>query len=146
MKKMLSIPLSAALLSAVLSSPVMAEETTVHITSLRGGNDVGEASEVFANKRKRAMSGGFGVDFEDQPPLIPHNIDKTRISGQENSCLKCHTKEASKVENAVQPPKSHYYSRGEKKGMEISPRRYFCTQCHVPQADAPALVKNNYKK
>lgn len=145
MNKLVHITLLLALLLVTLSIPVTAEETTVHITSLRGGNDIEGESEAFANKRRRAMSGGFGVSFEDQPPLIPHNIDKTRISAQENSCLKCHTKDAAKVENAVQPPKSHYYSRGRKKGKSISPRRYFCTQCHVPQIDAPALVKNKYK-
>ncbi|MCU7884730.1 MAG: nitrate reductase cytochrome c-type subunit [Candidatus Thiodiazotropha sp. (ex Lucinoma annulata)] len=145
MNKMVPILMFLALLLVTLSIPVTAEETTVHLTSLRGGNDLDSESVVFANKRRRAMSGGFEVSFEDQPPLIPHNIDKTRISAQENSCLKCHTKEDAKVENAVRPPKSHYYSRGKMKGKSISPRRYFCTQCHVPQIDAPALVKNNYK-
>ena len=145
MKKFVLILLPMALLLVAFSLPVVAEETTVHITSLRGSNDIDDDSDVFANKRNRAMSGGFDVSFEDQPPMIPHNIDKTRISAQENSCLKCHTKEDAKVENAVKPPKSHYYSRGKQKGKSISPRRYFCTQCHVPQADAPELVKNNYK-
>jgi nitrate reductase (cytochrome), electron transfer subunit len=26
----------------------------------------------------------------------------------------------------------------------LSPRRYFCTQCHVPQADAKPLVGNTF--
>ena len=34
-------------------------------------------------------------------------------------------------------------SRGETLGA-VAPRRYFCTQCHVPQADAPALIKNTF--
>ncbi|MFB1000430.1 MAG: nitrate reductase cytochrome c-type subunit, partial [Colwellia sp.] len=28
---------------------------------------------------------------------------------------------------------------------EVSPRRYFCSQCHVTQADAPELVDNTFK-
>ncbi|MCB1961304.1 MAG: nitrate reductase cytochrome c-type subunit, partial [Rhodocyclaceae bacterium] len=28
----------------------------------------------------------------------------------------------------------------------ISPRRYFCNQCHVPQFDAKPLVENTFKK
>ena len=28
---------------------------------------------------------------------------------------------------------------------EVSPRRYFCLQCHVPQADAKPLVNNTFK-
>ncbi|MNW21429.1 Periplasmic nitrate reductase, electron transfer subunit precursor [compost metagenome] len=27
---------------------------------------------------------------------------------------------------------------------DVSPRRYFCTQCHVPQADAKPLVGNTF--
>ncbi|MOA70489.1 Periplasmic nitrate reductase, electron transfer subunit precursor [compost metagenome] len=27
----------------------------------------------------------------------------------------------------------------------VSPRRYFCTQCHVPQKDVKPLVGNNFK-
>ena len=27
---------------------------------------------------------------------------------------------------------------------DVSPRRYFCTQCHVPQADAKPLVGNSF--
>jgi cytochrome c-type protein NapB len=27
----------------------------------------------------------------------------------------------------------------------VTPRRYFCTQCHVTQAEAPDLVKNDFQ-
>ncbi|MNF17837.1 Periplasmic nitrate reductase, electron transfer subunit precursor [compost metagenome] len=27
----------------------------------------------------------------------------------------------------------------------VSPRRYFCNQCHVPQADVKPLVGNNFE-
>lgn len=27
----------------------------------------------------------------------------------------------------------------------ISPRRYFCNQCHVVQTDAPVLVANQFR-
>ncbi|WP_175463882.1 nitrate reductase cytochrome c-type subunit, partial [Vibrio cholerae] len=28
----------------------------------------------------------------------------------------------------------------------VSPRRYFCLQCHVPQADAKPLVENDFER
>jgi cytochrome c-type protein NapB len=28
---------------------------------------------------------------------------------------------------------------------EVTPGRYFCTQCHVPQTDADALVESDFK-
>ncbi|MBK9783320.1 MAG: nitrate reductase cytochrome c-type subunit [Betaproteobacteria bacterium] len=37
--------------------------------------------------------------------------------------------------------KSHYLDREDKKPANISPRRYFCQQCHVPQFDAKPLVE-----
>jgi cytochrome c-type protein NapB len=27
---------------------------------------------------------------------------------------------------------------------DVSPRRYFCTECHVPQADVEPLVGNTF--
>ncbi len=30
--------------------------------------------------------------------------------------------------------------------LEHRPRRYFCTQCHVPQTDAKPLVENTFKR
>jgi cytochrome c-type protein NapB len=46
---------------------------------------------------------------------------------------------------ATKVAKSHYLDREDKKLKNISPRRYFCMQCHVPQFDAKPLVANTYK-
>ncbi len=89
--------------------------------------------------------GGIEVNYEDQPPMVPHDIDKTRITLNENSCLSCHSKAYSKTENAVRPPKSHYKTREGEKLSQISTGRYFCTQCHVSQAYTEALVENDFK-
>lgn len=141
MKKTISILVLG--LSTLLIQPA----TTVaeNITSLRGLVGVDEESEMIPNRRAMAVDGGIEVNFEDQPPMIPHNIDKTRITLQENSCLSCHGKKNFKETNAVRPPKSHYYTRtGEKLGR-ISTSRYFCTQCHVPQAYTDVLVGNTFR-
>ena len=37
---------------------------------------------------------------------------------------------------------SHYMDRDGNFLAEISPRRYFCEQCHVVQFDAKPLVEN----
>ena len=121
--------------STVLAEPVY---------SLRGLVAVDELSEMVPNRRAMAVDGGIEVSFEDQPPMIPHNIDKTRITLHENSCLSCHSKENQKLTNAVRPPKSHYRTREGSKLGQISTGRYFCTQCHVPQAYTKPLVQNNF--
>ncbi|MCP3851881.1 MAG: nitrate reductase cytochrome c-type subunit; periplasmic nitrate reductase electron transfer subunit [Gammaproteobacteria bacterium] len=125
---------------ALQTSSVSAEQ----VYSLRGTVGVDEISEMVPNRRSMAVDGGIEVSFEDQPPMIPHNIDKTRITLHENSCLSCHSKKNQKITNAVRPPKSHYRTREGDKLRQISTGRYFCTQCHVPQAYTKPLVKNDF--
>jgi cytochrome c-type protein NapB len=115
------------------------------VYSLRGQVEVDELSEMIPNHRAMAVDGGIPVEFEEQPPLIPHSIDKTRITLNENSCLSCHSKKNAKETNAVRPPKSHYRDREDNKVKKISTGRYFCTQCHVTQAYTKPLVKNYFK-
>jgi len=115
------------------------------IYSLRGLVDIDEESEMIPNRRSMAVDGGIEVNFEDQPPVIPHNIDRTRITLHENSCLGCHSKANQKITNAVRPPRSHFRTREGDKLREISTGRYFCTQCHVSQAYTDPLVGNTFK-
>ena len=140
--KILINTLLLSLVALILqTSAVMAEP----VYSLRGTVDVNEESEMIPNRRSMAVDGGIEVNYEDQPPVIPHNIDKTRITLHENSCLGCHSKENQKITNAVRPPKSHYRTREGDKLRQISTGRYFCTQCHVPQAYTKPLVNNDFK-
>ena len=43
---------------------------------------------------------------------------------------------------AISP--THYVDRDGHQLADVSPRRFFCTQCHVPQADAKPLVTNTF--
>jgi cytochrome c-type protein NapB len=84
-------------------------------------------------------------DHEKQPPLIPHSIKGYEITQNFNKCMDCHSKERAEETGATKVAKSHYLDREDKKLVNISPRRYFCMQCHVPQFDAQPLVENTYK-
>ena len=137
----ITIVLSCGLLAVALQATALQADP---LYSLRGNVDVDELSEMIPNRRSMAVDGGIDVTFEDQPPMIPHGIDKTRITLNENSCLSCHSKAYSKTENAVEPPKSHYKTREGSKLRQISTGRYFCTQCHVPQAYTETLVDNDF--
>jgi cytochrome c-type protein NapB len=141
MKTLISILLLSLVTLILQTNAVLAEQ----VLSLRGIVDIDELSEMIPNRRSMAVDGGIEVNYEDQPPVIPHNIDKTRITLHENSCLGCHSKENQKITNAVRPPKSHYRTREGDKLRQISTGRYFCTQCHVPQAYTQPLVKNDFK-
>jgi cytochrome c-type protein NapB len=39
---------------------------------------------------------------------------------------------------------THYMDREGNFLAELSPRRYFCLQCHVPQAELKPLVGNRF--
>jgi cytochrome c-type protein NapB len=40
---------------------------------------------------------------------------------------------------------THYMDRDGNFLADVSPRRYFCNQCHVPQTTAKPLIKNTFE-
>jgi cytochrome c-type protein NapB len=80
-----------------------------------------------------------------QPPTIPHSIDNYQVDKNSNRCLLCHAR--ANADKFQAPPVSvtHYMDRDDQFLATISPRRYFCNQCHVVQTDAQPLVANNFK-
>ena len=82
--------------------------------------------------------------YSMQPPTIPHKIDGYQVDRNVNACLGCHSRGRAPVTQAVAVSVSHYMDRDGNFLAEISPRRYFCEQCHVPQVDAKPLVGNSF--
>lgn len=84
--------------------------------------------------------------FSTQPPVIPHAVEKfDEINLEGNQCLDCHSAANHKKNNAPVIGNSHFVDREGKKHADATPARYNCTQCHVPQIDAPPLVDNVFK-
>jgi cytochrome c-type protein NapB len=82
--------------------------------------------------------------YSMQPPTIPHKIDNYQVDLNVNACLGCHSRGRAPVTQAVAVSVSHYMDRDGNFLAEISPRRYFCEQCHVAQHDAKPLVENRF--
>jgi cytochrome c-type protein NapB len=80
-----------------------------------------------------------------QPPTIPHKIDNYRVDLNSNKCLSCHSRRRTEESQAVMISVTHYMDRDGNFLAEVSPRRYFCEQCHVAQTDARPLVDNTFK-
>lgn len=80
-----------------------------------------------------------------QPPTIPHAIDGYEVDKNTNRCMLCHAR--ANAEKFQAPPVSvtHYMDRDAQFLATISPRRYFCNQCHVVQTDARPLVANTFQ-
>jgi len=83
--------------------------------------------------------------YSMQPPTIPHKIDNYQIDKNVNMCLGCHSRGRAPLTQAVAVSVSHYMDRDGNFLAEISPRRYFCEQCHVAQFDAKPLVENRFE-
>ena len=80
-----------------------------------------------------------------QPPLIPHQIDGYKINQKFNKCLTCHSWANYRESGATKISQTHFEDRDANVLANISARRYFCTQCHVPQVNARPLVGNTFE-
>ena len=82
--------------------------------------------------------------YPEQPPIIPHSIEGYQLSVNTNRCMTCHRREHVQGSGAPMISITHYMTRDGQMLADVSPRRYFCTQCHVPQADTAALIGNTF--
>ena len=80
-----------------------------------------------------------------QPPLIPHQIEGYTITPKFNKCMSCHSWTKYKEANATKISQTHFESRDGIVMANVSARRYFCVQCHVPQTNARPLVENTFQ-
>jgi len=83
--------------------------------------------------------------YPDQPPVIPHSIEGYQLSVNTNRCLSCHKREFTEGSGAPMISVTHYITREGQMLADVSPRRYFCTACHVPQATAQPPVANTFR-
>ncbi|WP_200348678.1 nitrate reductase cytochrome c-type subunit [Halochromatium glycolicum] len=136
-------PVAASLigLAALCAAAVAAED----VTSLRG-HAVTDGADDALNKPTLAVPGGFDVAWEEQPPMIPHPIDNYSIDLRQNGCLKCHSPATFETAKAPKYTDTHRIDRDGNQLDGLAPRRYFCTQCHAPQAGAMPLVENVFGK
>lgn len=117
----------------------------VKLQTLRGTEISGPeaTSENFKNERDVAP---IPRDFVQQPPLIPHTTKGYNITKNFNKCMDCHAWSRYKDTGATKVSLTHFKTSAGTELSNISPRRYFCTQCHVPQTDAKPLVANKFQR
>jgi cytochrome c-type protein NapB len=123
------------------AAPVYAEE----VVSLRGDGDVTADSQPVEIKHWQPESGPIARDYVQQPPLIPHKIEGYEVDLKVNKCLTCHSWANYQQAKATKISTTHFRDRDGVELANVSPRRYFCPQCHVPQTDAQPLVENTFQ-
>jgi len=79
-----------------------------------------------------------------QPPTIPHHIEGYQLDTKANQCMSCHSRNRTEESGAIMVSVTHYMNRDGQFLAEISPRRYFCTQCHVVQTDAKPIIESTF--
>ncbi len=114
-------------------------------TSLRGLVELDVTNPADPFKHEIDDSSPYVSDYVYQPPLIPHSIRNYELSTNANKCLSCHSFRKAPETGATKISVTHYETREGQVLSDVSPRRYFCLQCHVPQTDSRALVENNFR-
>jgi cytochrome c-type protein NapB len=90
--------------------------------------------------RKRVRS------YAMQPPTIPHKTENYQVDLNVNKCMTCHARTRAGETQATPISITHYTDRDGNFLADVSPRRYFCEQCHVVQMDgASPTVRNRFK-
>ncbi len=115
------------------------------VESLRGDQAVDKASTAPTSAEVKSDFAPISRTFEQQPPLIPHDIEEFEVTLKKNDCLECHSPAKAKDSGAKAISATHYTDRDGKPTKELAARRTFCTQCHVPQIDAKPLIDNTFK-
>jgi cytochrome c-type protein NapB len=90
--------------------------------------------------RKRVRS------YAMQPPTIPHKTENYQVDRFANRCMTCHARTRAPETQATPISLTHYIDRDGNFLADVSPRRYFCEQCHVVQMDGAApAVKSRFR-
>lgn len=144
----LSLPLLTAVLASLLAAVSLsanAADPKPVVESLRHADIKAEVNEgdIYKYEKDREP---IPREYVQQPPLIPHTIANYNITKEFNKCMDCHSWTRYKETGATKVSLTHFKDRDGKELSNISPRRYFCTQCHVPQTNAKPLVGNTFKR
>lgn len=96
---------------------------------------------VLMPKQQQRMA----LNYVNQPPMVPHSVDGYQVTPTSNRCLQCHGVESYRTTGAPRVSPTHFMDSDGKVLSSVAPRRYFCLQCHVPQADVAPIVENTFE-
>lgn len=143
MKKLLSVVLVLGLASTTL---LKAEEVNSGgVESLRGSVTLDATKKSEDMKRVIKDKNPIARNYVHQPPMVPHQTRGYRVDLNSNKCLTCHGWKYAAETGATKISLTHFETRDGKTLSDVSPRRYFCSQCHVTQADAKPIVENTFE-
>jgi len=135
------IILAFAALLAAGSSSLLAQSVT---SALRGATPLNEEGPAPRMTPLRNTTEKEPRNYPEQPPLIPHQIEGYQVDMNGKKCLSCHSRSRTGESQAPMLSITHFMDRDGQFLASVSPRRFFCTQCHVPQHETRAPVANDF--
>ncbi|MFM5105069.1 nitrate reductase cytochrome c-type subunit [Aeromonas dhakensis] len=145
MKKLIGAMLACLMAGSLMAAVPEITNSTGGIKSERGSTDLVTDADATPMKNFRKDGDLYDRQYMHQPPLIPHDTRNYEVDNKVNKCLACHSFKNASAMKAPKISPTHFETRDGMTLGEVSPRRYFCLQCHVPQADAKPLVENTFK-
>jgi len=135
-----SVALFLAALAAGWSPPAAAGDPIATLRNAEIGiqPDAPRMPKVVDRGLRRARN------YPEQPPTIPHKVRDYQIDLYSNKCLSCHSRRGAEQAQAPMVSVTHFMDREGQVRASVSPRRYFCNQCHVPQTEIKALIGNDF--
>lgn len=140
MKKSILALFSVGVLLSTIATFSQAEE----VATLRDNTSISD------QKTAKKMPNVSNTDIKQkrnypmQPPIIPHKVRNYQTNLKVNKCMSCHSRNRTDESQAPMVSVTHYMDRDGNFLAEVSPRRYFCSQCHVPQLETDPLVENTF--
>jgi cytochrome c-type protein NapB len=113
-------------------------------SALRGDTPLADEGQAPAMAPELNASLREPRNYPEQPPVIPHETDGYIIDANSNKCLSCHARARTGESQAPMVSITHFMDRDGQFLAAVSPRRYFCTQCHVSQLDVTPPVQNDF--
>jgi nitrate reductase (cytochrome), electron transfer subunit len=133
--------LALAVLTSAASTSLVAQTMSSKLRGPTPLNEVGPAAPMTPprNTIEREVR-----NYPEQPPVIPHTIEGYQIDMNGNKCLSCHARARTGESRAPMVSITHFMDRDGQFLASVSPRRFFCTECHVPQHVVTPPVDNDF--
>ena len=131
-------------LSLLVALPALAQTARV-VDSMRGPTPLNQTVKPAPMVNPDNSDVKRTRNYAMQPPVVPHKIEGYQIDKNANRCMMCHARAKTQESQAPMISVTHFMNRDGNFLAELSPRRYFCLQCHVPQANLNPLVGNTFK-
>jgi cytochrome c-type protein NapB len=136
-------PMMVALVALLIAGSGSLLAQTVS-SGLRGTTPLNEEGPAPLITPQRNTAEREVRNYPEQPPVIPHTIDGYQVDLNGNKCLTCHARARIAESKAPMLSITHFMDREGQFLATVSPRRFFCTQCHVPQHTARPPVSNDF--